>query len=83
MTPQEFNTKYAKYLEDGHYGLDINNPELTSYLDEKFQEFIKIPDFKYMQIKTKFGFGRFYCTGLSIEEINEVETHIHYFLTKI
>lgn len=76
MTSTEFNTKYAEYLKPGHYGLGINIPELTEWLDNKFQEFIKIPGFKYSQIKAKFGYGRFYCDQLSNEQIAEVESKI-------
>ncbi len=75
-TKADFNIKYNDYLEDGHYGLDISNPEFIKWLDNKFKEFIKTPNFKYSQIKIKFGEGRFYCEGLSIEEINEVEDKI-------
>jgi len=76
LTSEEFNEKYKDYLEDGHYGLGIENPELTKWLDDKFQEFIKQPRFSYSQIKAKFGMGRFYCEGLSIDEIREVENKI-------
>ena len=76
MTSNEFNKKYKEYLGDRHYGLDIEVPQLTLWLDEKFQEFIKIPEFKYYQIKTKFGYGRFYCDGVPQEQITEVEEKI-------
>lgn len=76
MTTAEFNKKYENYLEEGHYGLDIGNPEFIEWLDGKFQEFIKKPGFKYTQIKAKFGMGRFYCEGLTDEEEREVEDKI-------
>ena len=76
MTSEEFNEKYNDYLEEGHYGLDIENEEFIKWLDEKFQEFIKIPTFNYAQIKTKFGMGRFYCNGLTREQEKEVEDKI-------
>lgn len=76
MTSNEFNEKYKNHLEDGHYGLGIEIPELTEWLDSKFQEFIKEPNFSYSQIKAKFGIGRFYCEGLSSDEITEVEDKI-------
>jgi hypothetical protein len=60
MTANEFNTKYLKYLEESHYGLDINIPSVVRYLDEIFQELIKIPGFKYSQIKDKYSNCRFY-----------------------
>ena len=76
MTTKQFNQKYNDYLEEGHYGLDIYNEPFIEWLDEKFQEYIKHPNFKYSQIKTKFGMGRFYAEGLSNEQISEVERKI-------
>ena len=76
MTAQEFNQKYRRYLEEGHYGLAIGNTEFVQWLDKRFQEFIKKPGFSYSQIKTKFGMGRFYCEGLTHNEISEVELKI-------
>jgi len=76
MTIKEFNEKYSAYLEEGAYGLEFISREFTSWLDEKFQSFIQKPGFKYSQIKEKFGMGRFYCKGLSVEEIAEVEKEI-------
>ncbi len=76
MTIEEFNKKYNDYLEEEHYGLDIEEPEFIEWLDEKFQEFIKYPGFSYSQIKSKFRMGRFYCDGLPNELINEVEQKI-------
>ena len=71
-----FNEKYKDYLEKAHYGLDINNPEVIKYLDKEFQELIKIPNFKYSQIKLKFGMGRFYCDNVSVEKVREIENKI-------
>jgi vacuolar-type H+-ATPase subunit B/Vma2 len=76
MTTEQFNQKYNDYLEEGHYGLAINDEQFIEWLDEKFQEYIKLPDFEYSQIKAKFGMGRFYCEGLSNEQIKEVEDKI-------
>lgn len=76
MTYKEFNEKYKDYLETGHYGLGIDILEFTEWLDNKFQEFIKTPNFKYSQIKAKFGMGRFYCEGLDQDSIYEVEQKI-------
>lgn len=70
----EFNKKYKDFLEEGHYGLDINlSDETLKKLDEKFQEFIKRPDFNYSQIKLKFGMGRFYANGITTQEMYEIE----------
>jgi len=76
MTADQFNNKYNDYLEKGHYGLNINISGLTEWLDHKFQDFIKMPNFRYSQIKIKFGMGRFYCEGLPAESIKEVENKI-------
>jgi hypothetical protein len=63
-TTQEFNDKYEKYLEEGHYGMNINETSVITYVDQIFNDLIKIPEFKYQQIKTKFGMARVY-TNLS------------------
>lgn len=76
MTVEQFNEKYKGYLKEGHYGLSIYNDTFVSWLDDKFQEFIKIPGFTYSQVKAKFGYGRFYCEGLTEEQILEVEDKI-------
>ena len=76
MTYVEFNEKYKDYLEEGHYGLGFDNKEFTLWLDSKFQEFVKNPNFRYSQIKEKFGKGRFYCEGIDINQIQEVENKI-------
>lgn len=75
MTSSEFNAKYKDYLEDRHYGLDINIPSVVEYLDNKFQELIKVPGFKYTQIKLKFNSSRFYAEPREIDT-NEVEKEI-------
>jgi hypothetical protein len=62
MTSKEFNEKYKDFLEPGFYGLAINIPELTEYLDKVFQEYTKNPSFQYSQIKSKFGYIRIYCS---------------------
>ena len=86
MTASEFNEKYKEYLEEGHYGLDISTPSIIKYLDEIFQGLIKIPGFKYSQIKEKFSTSRFYTNlyeligkpGLII--INKVEETLNILL---
>ena len=86
MTENEFNEKYKEYLEEGHYGLAINTPSIIKYLDEMFQGLIKIPGFKYSQIKEKFSTSRFYTNlyeligkpGLIIN--NEVEKTLNILL---
>jgi hypothetical protein len=59
-TNKEFNDKYKDYLEEGHYGIDIDVPAVIAYVDEIFNDLIKIPGFKYQQIKTKYGLARVY-----------------------
>jgi hypothetical protein len=60
-TTTEFNTKYKDVLEEGHYGLDINNKAVIKDLDALFPYLIEdLPNFKYSQIKLKFGQVRFY-----------------------
>ena len=76
MTSSDFNKKYEAYLEKGHYGLSFDDEKVTEYLDEKFQEFIKVPGFSYSQIKLKFGMARFYCTPNTVPT-SEVEDKIN------
>ena len=77
MTAEEFNKKWNDYLEKGHYGAEgFNNPEFLDWLDEKFETFVMFDNFSFSQIKSKFGMGRFYCEGLPIELVNEVEDKI-------
>lgn len=59
-TNQEFNDKYKDYIDADHYGMDINIPSVIAYVDQIFQDLIKIEGFKYQQIKTKFGLARVY-----------------------
>ncbi|TMM58430.1 hypothetical protein FEE95_03085 [Maribacter algarum] len=55
MTIDDFNHKWKRYLGDGHYGMDINIPEVILYLDSEFDKEVKInPDFQYFQIKLKY-----------------------------
>ena len=82
MNNIEFNAKYAKYLEPRHYGLAINIPEIVEYLDFRFQHFIKDPEFRYSQIKVKFGYIRVYST-LSSELCTELEEDCQLILNSI
>lgn len=59
-TNQEFNEKYKDYIEEGHYGMDIGEPSVLTYVDQIFNDLTQIPGFKYQQIKTKFGLARVY-----------------------
>lgn len=76
MTSDEFNLKYKDYLEDGHYGLELEDEKIIEYLDNEFQELIKIPNFKYSQIKFKFNWFCFYADNLPKGKQQEVEDKI-------
>lgn len=84
-----FNTKWKDYLQEGHYGLDIYNREVEEYLNKVFIELTKIPNFKFQQIKLKFGMARFYtnldeCLGSELSMLIErgVENKIDSIINK-
>jgi hypothetical protein len=76
MTSIQFNEKYKDYLSEGHYGLALEDKDMINYLDKEFQELIKIPNFKYSQIKQKFEWFRFYAKELSLDKIDEIEHNL-------
>lgn len=76
MNYEQFNEKYKAYLVNSYYGLAIQRELVIEYLDKKFQELIKIPDFQYKQIKLKFGEARFYANGISQGIRYEIENGI-------
>lgn len=76
MNRVEFNEKYKEYLEDRFSGLELSNPEVIEYLDKEFENLIKLPNFKYSQIKGKFNWFCFYCEGVSSEKRAEIENKI-------
>lgn len=59
-TSKEFNDKYKDYIEEGHYGMDINEPSVLAYVDQVFNDLIQIPGFQFSQVKTKYGLARVY-----------------------
>ncbi len=64
MDAIEFNQKWKSRLEEGHYGLDIDTPEIVNYVDTQFKVLdLLYPDFKYSQIKIKYGKARVYLSG--------------------
>jgi len=64
MNITEFNNKFKDHLEKGHYGMSISDPEVIEFLDKEFTEEIKNnPDFKYSQIKIKWGIARLYSNS--------------------
>jgi len=76
MTSQEFNKKWAEFLEEGHYGLALDKPEVVEFLDKEFEQLSKLPDFKFSQIKSKFNSFRFYADGVPAEKRSEIEKKI-------
>lgn len=81
-TKDEFNHKYAFYLAEGFetQGLEIEDEEVIKYLNDKFIELIKYPNFKYKQIKTKWNTACFYAQGLSEDIIDEITKQIDQIL---
>lgn len=79
MTTKQFNEKYTDWLVPRYRGLEISNPDVIEYLDKRFTEFIKNDNFKYYQIKMKFGSARFYADGLSRGELENIEYNIDKF----
>ena len=76
MTANEFNEKYKEFLEQGHYGMGFDHEEAIEYLDKEFEELIKIPHFKYTQIKAKFDWYCFYCKGVPREKVIEIQNQL-------
>ena len=83
MTRQEFNEKYREFLEPGHYGLALDRPSVVEYLDNEFQELIKLPGFQYSQIKGKFNWFCFYCYGVERAKVEEIEARLKEMYEKI
>ena len=83
MKTAEFNKKYEQYLVPGFYGLAIEVPEVVEYLDTIFElSLTKLTDFKYYQIKTKFGFPRCYF-GMQFSNYEfKIEHEINEILNK-
>ncbi len=69
MTREEFNLKYKDYIEEGFDGLEFHDEQVISYLDNQFSEFIKVPNFKFAQIKLKFGMCCFYADNVNTHNI--------------
>lgn len=82
LTCQDFNEKYSEYLEKGYNGLDLYEQEAIDYLDKEFQELIKIPGFKYHQIKSKFNLFCFYATGPTWQKRMDIERRLKEIILK-
>lgn len=77
MTSDQFNKKWCKYLEKGCEGIEIEDLKVIQYLDKEFTREVKTnPNFKYSQIKMKFGTSRVYTNSdkslIWEDEINEL-----------
>lgn len=78
MNCDQFNEKYKEYLEEGHYGMSIEHKKVIKLVDEKFQEWIKLPGFAYTQIKLKFGYARVYAEAKGVNlDTDALETAIN------
>lgn len=75
MTYQEFNEKNKYYLVESSPGLEIKDSDIIDFWDCKFQELTTIPNFKYSQIKIKFGTARFYARPRSFD-VSDIEKEI-------
>lgn len=72
MDAIEFNNKYEKYLEDGHYGMAIDDDEIINYMDKQFELMTTLdPMFTYSQIKLKFGMARVYTNNSDASDLWE------------
>ena len=81
MNTNEFNEKYAEYLEPRFYGLAISDERVVEYLDQEFEKEIAInPDFLYAQIKLKFGMACVYADTFIPEKTFEWERKINEIL---
>ena len=72
-TALEFNNKYFKYLRTDEEGLLIDEPQIVQYLNDFFQQLIKIPDFEYEKIDTVMGIPRVIT---NLNEILGIAGHI-------
>ena len=75
-TSDEFNEKWAEFIEEGHYGNTIENIEALKYLDEEFKALTLINGFKFSQIKSKFGSYCFYADNTSEGKLHEIELRL-------
>jgi hypothetical protein len=84
----EFNEKYKEYLEDSlSEGLAIEYPSVVQYLDELFQDLIKINGFKFSSIEKRLGLARFSTNLVEIIPFvgrtmtHEVEEKLNFLLS--
>jgi hypothetical protein len=78
MELDEFEQKWDRRLEQGFYGLAIDDPKVIELVDKRFTEWEeKYPSFSFSQIKMKFGSSRVYCDGVPYEETSQLEKDIN------
>lgn len=64
MNITEFNDKWKNHLEEGFYGMEVNETDVIDYIDREFEkEVIENKLFEYCQIKLKFGYARVYTNS--------------------
>jgi hypothetical protein len=69
-TSDQFNYKYHKYLEEGYCGIEYSNSYILWLCDLYFRKWIQNPEFRYQQIKPKFGSARVYVENVpSMEDV--------------
>ncbi len=74
---RHFNTTYKDRIPERFYGASIPSIPVLSYLDKKFKEFEKeYPDFKFYQLKLKFGNPVLYIDNVPREKIFKIEEEI-------
>jgi len=84
MTATEFNAKWKPFIEKGFedQGLEIDNEDVTEYLDELFEDVTKLdPNLRFSQIKLKFGRARAYI-DCRLLHVGTVEKYIDNLLNK-
>lgn len=78
LNVSEFNKKWKDHLEQGHYGLAINDLKVIQYLDSEFTKFKEtVPNFTYSQIKLKFNTARVYMQPYNLIDIVTMENKIN------
>jgi hypothetical protein len=82
MNTEDFNNKWNEWLEDGHYGLDIQDEEVIEFLNEIFVDLTKIEGFKFYQIKQKFYFYCFYADNISLAMKSIIQNEIRRIMEK-
>jgi len=78
LSSDDFNNKWKSKLDDNHYGMSIDDKDILKLVDNRFKEWERdYPDFKYQQIKMKFGSSRVYTFGIPTDECLNLEQQIN------